>query len=131
LFRLNNIARWQFARAAMTAWIVAVAIALAGAGSASAASHTYCSGCTIWAGSLVQANYSYYIVLNYVHRLSGPGSGVAIGAIAKYVDNGSWGNWAISYGTEVTHGYNGARRAWGAAGNFGNGNYGFNAHVNY
>ncbi len=72
-----------------------------------------------------------YITYDYVHRLSGPGSGVVIGAIAKYADDGSWGSWATSSATEVAHGYSGSRPAWGAAGNFGGGNYGFHAHVNY
>lgn len=101
------------------------------AASAEAASYHYCSSCTINAGSTRIAGSARYITLDYVHRLSGPSSGVTIGAIARYADTGSWGNYVYSTSTEVTHSYNGSRPAYGAATNFGAGNYGFNAHVNY
>jgi hypothetical protein len=104
---------------------------LALAGPASAATDHYCSGCTIYSKSTVMAVYYHYITLDYVHRLSGPGSGVTIGAIAKYADNGQWGNYVYSTSTVAMHGYSGSRPAWGAGTNFGNGNYAFNAHVNY
>jgi hypothetical protein len=102
-----------------------------GVATASAASSAYCSGCTIGSNSLVKAATARYISLDYVHRLSGPGSDVTIGAIAQYSDNGAWGNYVYSTSTEVTHGYSGSRPARGAAANFGAGNYVFNAHVNY
>lgn len=104
---------------------------LARATPANAGTHHYCSSCTIYSGSLKLDPTAHYITLDYVHRLSGPGSGVTIGAIAKYVSDGSWGSYVYSTSTEVQHGYNGTRAAWGAAANFGAGNYGFNAHVNY
>lgn len=115
-----------FLLAAVTALTLSVVVAVA-----EAASYNYCSGCTISSNSLVKAASSRRITLDYVHRLSGPGSGVTIGAIAQYADNGAWGNYVYSNSTEVTHGYSGSRPAWGAAANFGAGNYGFNAHVNY
>lgn len=98
---------------------------------AQAGSHYYCSSCTIYAYSSYMDPTAHYIKLDYVHRLSGPGSGVTIGARAKYVSDGSWGSYVYSTSTSVQHGYNGTRNAWGAATNFGGGNYGFNAHVNY
>jgi hypothetical protein len=115
-----------FLLAACTALTLSIAVA-----SAEAATYNYCSGCTISSSSLVKASTYRYITLDYVHRLSGPGSGVTIGAIAQYADNGSWGNYVYSTSTEVTHGYSGSRPAWAAAANFGAGNYGFNAHANY
>lgn len=103
-----------------------------GAASAEAATYRYCSGCTIGGnGGLVTASSSRYITSNYVHRLSGPSSGVTIGARAYYTDNGSWGNFVYSTSTEATHLYSGSRPARGSASNFGAGNYGFNAHVLY
>lgn len=111
---------------------LAISLALlAGTASAEAASHHYCSSCTIYAWTSKVDPTAHYITLNYVHRLSGPSSGVTIGARAKYVSDGSWGSYVYSTTTEVQHGYNGTRNAWGAATNFGAGNYGFNAHVNY
>lgn len=98
---------------------------------AESATSRYCDGCTIYSNSLVKATVARYITLDYVHRLSGPSSGVTIGAIAQYADNYAWGNYVYSTSTEVTHGYSGSRPAWGAAANFGAGNYGFNAHVRY
>jgi hypothetical protein len=47
------------------------------------------------------------------------------------VSDGSWGSYVYSTTTQVQHGYNGTRNAWGATTNFGGGNYWFNAHVNY
>lgn len=98
---------------------------------ASAATDHYCSGCTIYSNQLVENTYYHYITSDYVHRLSGPTTGVTIGAIAQYADNYAWGNYVYSTSKEVIHGYSGKRPAWGAAANFGAGNYGFNAHVNY
>jgi hypothetical protein len=103
----------------------------AGVASADGQTHHYCSGCTINAGLTYKDPNDYSITQDYVHRLSGPSSGVTIGAAAYYTDTGSWGNWVYSTSTEVTHGYGGSRPARGAAGNFGAGNYGFNAHVTF
>lgn len=103
----------------------------AGGARAEAATYRYCSGCTIYGYSPFTAPSSRYITSNYVHRLSGPSSGITIGARAYYTDNGSWGNFVYSTSTEVTHGYSGSRPARGSASNFGAGNYGFNAHVLY
>lgn len=103
----------------------------ANAGTASAATYQYCSGCTIYANGYVKSGVAAYLTLDYVHRLSGPGSGVTIAAVAQYADNGAWGTFVYSSSTEVQHGYNGGRRAWGIAVNYGSGNYGFNAHENY
>jgi hypothetical protein len=129
LFGLRRNAQVWLTRAFTTAFAATVVALFAFNGSANADSYTYCSGCTINGGGVYECPYWAYITLDYVHRLSG--SSATIGAIAQYADDGSWGNWATSTATEVTHSYSGGRPAWGAAGNFGRGNYGFNAHVNY
>lgn len=107
-----------------------VIFACSGAAVAEGATYHYCASCLVYAGSLVEASSSRYITQDYVHRLAGPG-GVTIGAIAQYADNYAWGNYVFSTSTEVTHSYTGNRPAWGAAANFGGGNYSFNAHVTY
>lgn len=123
---------YRYPRRASQSALVAIALLLvAGAPTAHAATDHYCSGCTVYSNQLVENTLYHYITADYVHRLSGPGSGVTIGAIAQYADTFAWGNYVYSTSKEVTHGYNGKRPAWGAAANFGAGNYGFNAHVNY
>jgi hypothetical protein len=104
--------------------------ACSGVAIAEAATYHYCNGCLVYARSLVEASQAKYITQDYVHRLAGP-SGVTIGAVAQYADNYAWGNYVYSTSTEVTHSYLGNRPAWGAAANFGGGNYSFNAHVTY
>lgn len=111
--------------------LVTLLLAAFAAGSTNAGTHQYCTGCTIYGNSLFTDPTPHYITLDYVHRLSGPSTGVTIAARAKYVSDGSWGSYVYSTSTEVQHGYNGTRNAWGSATNFGAGNYGFNAHVNY
>lgn len=119
-------------RTALVAIALAATMVLVGAtSSAFGSSFTYCNGCTINSGYAYESNTWAYITTDYVHRLSGPGSGVTIGAVAQYADDGSWGNYVYSSTTEAIHYYNGARPAWGTATNFGAGNYGFNAHVDY
>jgi hypothetical protein len=127
---LNRLKKLAQAKLALVVAALCAAAMLA-PNSASAGTYYYCSSCVIGASSVYEAPAWAYINLDYVHRISGPGSGVQIGAIAQYADDGSWGNWAASTATEVTHGYSGTRKAWGIAGNFGAGNYAFNAHVNY
>jgi hypothetical protein len=105
-------------------------LAFAGAQRAQAATYHYCSSCLVYSGSLVEASQAKYITLDYVHRLAGP-AGTTIGAVAQYADNYAWGSYVYSTATEVTHSYLGNRPAWGAAANFGGGNYSFNAHVGY
>jgi hypothetical protein len=97
---------------------------------ADGATYHYCLSCLIRSNSLIEASQSRYITQDYVHRLAGP-AGVTIGAIAQYADNYAWGNYVYSTSYEVTHSYAGNRPAWGAATNFGGGNYSFNAHVTY
>lgn len=126
----NQFGRWRKSAYAIGASIAV--LACFGVGYAQAATSHYCSSCTIGGnGGSVTAGTARYITSNYVHRLSGPGSGVTIGARAYYTDNGSWGNFVYSSSTQVTHSYSGGRPARGSASNFGGGNYGFNAHVNY
>lgn len=121
--------RW---RTSACVTLLLLALVCVGVAHAEAATSRYCSGCTIGGnGGSVTASTPRYITSNYVHRLSGPSSGVTIGARAYYTDNGSWGNFVYSTSTQVTHGYTGGRPARGSASNFGAGNYGFNAHVNY
>lgn len=125
----TETSRWR--RTACVFIATLVLIICTGVTNAEAATYRYCSGCTIFSGVPYTAGGSRYITSNYVHRLSGPSSGVTIGARALYTDNYSWGNFAYSTSTEVTHLYTGGRPARGSASNFGAGNYGFNAHVLY
>ncbi|MBJ7353791.1 MAG: hypothetical protein JHC98_03115 [Thermoleophilaceae bacterium] len=97
---------------------------------AEAATYHYCNSCFIRSYTLFEASQAKYITQDYVHRLAGP-AGVTIGAVAQYADNYAWGSYVYSTSTEVIHGYTGNRPAWGAAANFGGGNYSFNAHVTY
>lgn len=121
--------RWRRTACAFIATLVL--IICTGVTNAEAATYRYCSGCTIYSGVPYTASSSRYITSNYVHRLSGPSSGITIGARAFYTDNNSWGNFVYSTSTQVTHLYSGGRPARGSASNFGAGNYGFNAHVLY
>jgi hypothetical protein len=107
-----------------------VLTACSGVAVAEAATYHYCVGCLVRANSLVEAASARYITQDYVHRLAGP-AGVTIGAVAQYADDYSWGSYVYSTSTEVTHSYIGNRPAFGAAANFGGGNYSFNAHVTY
>jgi hypothetical protein len=130
LFRINLT---RFVRLREAVCIVGASLALlvsAGVSKADAATYHYCVGCLVYANSLVEASTARYITYDYVHRLAGP-NGVTIGAVAQYADNYTWGSYVTSTATEVTHSYVGNRPAWGAAANFGGGNYSFNAHVNY
>lgn len=113
--------------------LIAVALSVvaifSAVGTASAGTDHYCSGCTIYAGSGITSTVTISnIRSSYVHRLSGPGSGVTIYAAAYYPGDG-YGSWQSSTTTEAIHYYPGNRDARGAAWNGGAGNYGFNAHA--
>lgn len=119
------------ARSLAAAVTVAAALLAAGAGPAAAGVDHYCVGCTINGNSGIQDTNGFYLTLDYVHRLSGP-SCTTIGARAYY-GGGVWGGFAynLSCSDDVQHGYNGSQFGYGEAWNFGAGNYGFNAHVDY
>lgn len=107
----------------------AVVLLLCVSAIAYAATYTYCNGCTINAGSIRMSNATRYAYLSYVHRLSGPSSGVYIGTWAMHPDSTIWcANGG--YVTEVTCGP-GWHEVHGFAENRGAGNYGFNAHLSY
>lgn len=137
---LRLISRRHLTRASAIACVTVVLLGAAFAGQASAASYTYCDGCTIYGtdngnNAIVSTN-GYYITLDYVHRLSGPYC-TNIGAGSVYYDYSLgryvWGSIVLQgdCSTDVQHGYNGDRVFWGGAVNYGAGNYGFNAHVDY
>lgn len=107
---------------AVTAVFSMVATAIAG-------TDTYCYHCTIYKHSGIYSTVNITnIRSSYVHRLSGPGSGVTIYAGAFY-DGYGYSDWQPSSTTEAIHYYPGNTYARGAAWNGGAGNYGFNAHA--
>ena len=130
MFRVTKTLPGRLRAAFCIAGASLVLLAGAGVAVAEAATYHYCVSCLVRSSSLVEASSARYITQDYVHRLAGP-SGVTIGAVAQYADNYAWGNYVYSTSTEVTHSYTGNRPAWGAAANFGGGNYSFNAHVTY
>lgn len=109
------------ALAATAAIFAAVALA--------SSTYEYCSGCTINANSTRTSNATRFAILSYVHRLSGPGSGVEIGTFARPPGGGYWCA-TTSFGTEVSCDP-GGHEVYGEADNYGAGNYGFNAHLTY
>lgn len=119
-----------YLRRTLVVAVVAAIAALALAVPALAGTDTYCLGCTIGAHTAVEDSNAFFLTLDYVHRLSGPTCST-IGAYAHYTD-GTYGSEVLTDCSDaVQHGYTGAKDGWGAADNEGNGNYGFNAHVDY
>jgi hypothetical protein len=117
-------------RHTLLAALLSTAVSALGAAPASAGTHSYCVGCTINSGQYAEDSSAFNLLLDYVHRLSGP-SCSQIGAFAHYTD-GTFGSEVLaSCSSDVQHGYNGSKAGYGAADNLGGGNYGFNAHVDY
>lgn len=122
-------ARFRLSRG-LVSLVCAIALGAAiFATAASAATYTYCNGCTINASDYRMSAATRYAYISYVHRLSGPGSGVLIYAEA-YTPGGTLVCSQPSWSTEAA--CNPARyEVHGVAWNFGAGNYGFNAHLGY
>jgi hypothetical protein len=121
---------------ARTARVLAViasfaALVIGSGATAQASTHHYCIGCTINGFSPYEDGYNFWLLLDYVHRLSGPYC-TTIGAYASWTD-GTIGTEVLNQNCsdDVQHGFNGNRYGAGGAFNHGAGNYGFNAHVDY
>ncbi len=105
-----------------------VAMGIALAADAFAASYRYCDGCTINSQSRRVSNATRVAKTSYMHRLSGPSSGVTIQVQAFWGDHfyctqqTTTTEAACSVGNHEVH---------GAAYNGGAGNYGFNAHLSW
>lgn len=123
---LSGFGMSRRAKQFLAALTVALAMMAAYAATSYAAYH-WCSNCWFNAHTWNKSAGMVYATSSYVHRLSGPGSGVYVGAAATN-SGGAMICSHYTYGTEASCYPGGAySRGWGL--NDGNGNYRFNAHL--